>query len=184
MNDVVVEYEISKYFGKNNKTEKLHCEFTPVYDGGTKRSGFGFVIDNASITARVIDASEYPLDNVKDIVLFDNNAMVVGRTFNVDLDIEPTDKDELIVPFNPFIFVDGDRSKEVHLTKMKPTAKANQKGYSEFAKKYVTGGNFPFAMNIPIVNFKVSEEMKRIDSEYPLFIKWVEGDKSIEWYKK
>lgn len=45
-------------------------------------------------------------------------------------------------------------------------------------------GAYPFAIDIPILNFKSVTESHRIDSEYPDFSKWAEskGTKYTNWY--
>tara|TARA_R110002096_G_scaffold132768_2_gene283168 strand:+ start:3447 stop:5393 length:1947 start_codon:yes stop_codon:yes gene_type:complete len=95
-------------------------------------------------------------------------------------------------PFNPFIFINGDRSKEVHLADQEPTSKANsnlfgsgdddsQPGNSRY---YRSSNNAPWAINISH-EFRHPIEKVRIDEAYNYFVNWaVSGGSNYgDWYK-
>ena len=96
------------------------------------------------------------------------------------------------VPFNPFIIVDGDRKREVHLPDLTPTSKGfamlgQGDDYSsvENNRYYKTDRNLPWALNF-YTDFVTPEEKVSIDKVYPRFIKWANsgGTVELDWYKK
>ena len=96
-----------------------------------------------------------------------------------------------VAPYNPFIFVNGDRGKEIHLANYVPTDKANTKYLGTYhdlsvpskGKYYKNWKNLPWAINIP-VNFEYPLEKKAISEGYLFFKKWAEsnGSSVADWY--
>jgi LruC domain-containing protein len=94
--------------------------------------------------------------------------------------------------FNPFIFVNQDRSVEIHLPGYKPTALANKSlfGTGDDAsnpatgKYYVTKNNLPWAINI-YSSFDYPDEKVPIVNAYLKFAAWAEsgGSSYPDWYK-
>ena len=95
-------------------------------------------------------------------------------------------------PFNPFIFIDGDRSRELHLKDQTPTAKANEALFQsaddmsdpEQNQYYVSENNVPWAIDI-IHNFRYPREKVRIDNGYQHFVNWGSSRGTLyrDWYK-
>ncbi len=95
-------------------------------------------------------------------------------------------------PFNPFIFVNGDRTKEVHLADYEPTAKHNAGLFGSVednsdkasGKYYRTDNNLPWAVNISH-QFRYPKEKKRVDEAYNYFVSWAlsSGSGYADWYK-
>jgi LruC domain-containing protein len=94
--------------------------------------------------------------------------------------------------FNPFIFIDQNRSVEVHLPGFEPTALADASllGTGEDAGNqgqihlYKTSDNLPWAINIPeLFNYPI--EKKDITTVYNHFAEWAESDGNVfqDWYK-
>lgn len=95
---------------------------------------------------------------------------------------------------NPFITVNGDREKEVHLKGFAPTVRADQTLFGTeddntdvSAKQYymTKGENSPWALDIPC-KWYYPVEKTAINTAYPQFMDWVksEGRNSKEWYKR
>lgn len=94
-------------------------------------------------------------------------------------------------PYNPFIFVNGDRSREVHLPDAVPTAKASTEwfGQSQDASDpgaerfYKTRTNRPWALHLPS-SFRYPKEKVGIRSGYLHFQDWAEsgGQQSQDWH--
>jgi len=94
-------------------------------------------------------------------------------------------------PFNPFIFINGDRTKEVHLAGFKPTDLADTKVFSTsddntnvgLNRYYVSKKNLPWAINIP-VSFNYPIEKSPITDAYTYFGAWAEsgGKLYTDWY--
>jgi len=94
-------------------------------------------------------------------------------------------------PFNPFIFVNQDRSKEVHLKDKPPTALANPIffGSGDDASNPIQGFYYrsstglPWAFEIP-VNFNYPVEKADILTAYLHFAEWAQssGASYPDWY--
>jgi LruC domain-containing protein len=95
-------------------------------------------------------------------------------------------------PFNPFMFVNGLRGKEVHLPDYTPTSLANAAFFGsgddisnpQSGKYYKAKGNLPFAINIP-VSFAYPMERAPINQGHLKFTDWAKSGGSLysDWYK-
>lgn len=85
-------------------------------------------------------------------------------------------------PYNPFIFVNQDRTKEVHLADKTPTDLHNTSLFGtsqddsnpEIGRYYKTNNNLPWAINI-VQNFDYPIEKNQITSGYLKFGTWAES---------
>jgi LruC domain-containing protein len=94
--------------------------------------------------------------------------------------------------FNPFIFVNGVRSHEVHLPNYPPTSLANyslfntvqDKSVPSQGKYYVTEQNIPWVIEIP-EKFDYPKEKVDIMQAHLKFSEWAQsnGTLFIDWYK-
>ena len=94
-------------------------------------------------------------------------------------------------PFNPFIFVNGDRSKEIHLPASKPTSLANMSllgsgndnSDASKGKYYQSDKYLPWAINIP-TKFDYPAEKEDITLSFYNFNKWTasSGFNYMDWY--
>ena len=94
---------------------------------------------------------------------------------------------------NPFIFVAGNRGREVHLMNRKPTDLALPAFFNTDAdasdpaslKYYLSPGKYPWAIEIN-KNYKCPKEKVRISEAYKYFNDWVrsEGTNYSDWYSK
>ncbi|MBB3698376.1 LruC domain-containing protein [Flammeovirga yaeyamensis] len=94
---------------------------------------------------------------------------------------------------NPFIFVDQERGREVHLPNYEPTALANQDYFKTSDDNtdsgqniyYKTSANHPWAINVVANEFKYPYENVEITSAYNHFKTWAEssGGNYSDWYK-
>ncbi len=95
-------------------------------------------------------------------------------------------------PYNPFIVIDGERGKEVHLPGEPPTDLADPTLFGTYGddsnpatnKYYQTTNNLPWAIDIP-VKFDYSVEQVQIINSYNHFKEWGEsgGSTYIDWYE-
>jgi LruC domain-containing protein len=105
-------------------------------------------------------------------------------------------------PYNPFIYIVGDRGRETHLPEGLPTDKtikpgvrgtrfgSQADGYVQPAPHYyktkVLGGKggLPWAINLP-AEWKQPLEKRPINECYPAFVDWVNsgGTTNADWYK-
>ncbi|MDN5200187.1 LruC domain-containing protein [Fulvivirgaceae bacterium BMA10] len=95
-------------------------------------------------------------------------------------------------PFNPFIFINGERGKELHLSDHAPTDLADQSYFNtakdtsdpNLSRYYKTSNNVPWAINI-IHEFKYPFEKTSIVQGYNHFTTWATsgGTSFSDWYK-
>jgi LruC domain-containing protein len=109
----------------------------------------------------------------------------------------PNDYELGAVPFNPFIIADGVRSREVHLSDGKATAKAKAGWNANYfngadvtsVEPYKTNdGSMPFGLHLPIAvgaTFRHPIERTSIEKAYPDFKNWSMNPNNpayILWY--
>ncbi len=95
-------------------------------------------------------------------------------------------------PFNPFIFIDGERGKELHLKDKTPTDLVDESYFGTLSdatnaaedQYYKTSNNVPFAIDI-IHEFRYPIERRPINEGYNFFINWASsgGGSYPDWYK-
>ena len=118
-----------------------------------------------------------------EIVFIDNGVAPSGGTLSF--------RDLNIGHFNPYIIVNQERGKEVHLPYYPPTDLANTNYLGQWdddsnpasGKYYVTENNYPWAINIPQV-FDYPLERIDINNAYNYFKDWAEsdGEDYPDWY--
>ena len=96
-----------------------------------------------------------------------------------------------IAPFNPFIIINQERGRELHLANNPPTNLADLSYFGQFnddssvanGKYYKTKDNLPWAINFPS-QFDYPIEKAAIATPYLKFIPWVEssGVSFADWY--
>ena len=94
-------------------------------------------------------------------------------------------------PYDPFIFVNGDRSREVHLPDQAPTALASPEWFGQSQdtsdpdadRYYKTANNRPWALHVPS-SFAYPTEQADIQDAYRHFQDWAEsgGTAYLDWY--
>ncbi|MDR0969424.1 MAG: LruC domain-containing protein [Lentimicrobiaceae bacterium] len=121
----------------------------------------------------------------------------ITTTFVTDAvsDIQP--------PYNPFIFVNNPdpyvapgnngRNHEIHLTNFPPTdlgntlpfGLADDKSNIEDDLYYISEFKYPFAMDLPYINFRIVKETVNISDAYRYYDGWVEsnGEENKDWYE-
>ncbi len=145
------------------------------------------------------------------IILFDNAFRMIGNSGSAFINTKPNssyvkpDTNVLHVlyknpvpvsttgtaPYNPFLIINGDRGKEVHLAGQKPTDLVNTSYFDTMAdatdpatgKYYQTANNLPWALDLP-VSFAYPVEQVDILNAYNHFGQWAEsgGTQYPDWY--
>ena len=115
----------------------------------------------------------------------DTNTLHVVYQNPVDFKVTGT------APYNPFLIVNQDRGKEVHLAGQKPTDLANSSYFGTMAdntdpttgKYYQTASNLPWALDVP-VSFAYPVETVGILNAYNHFADWAQsgGAQYPDWY--
>lgn len=118
----------------------------------------------------------------------------VPDTINLSIKLtQPLNLSEAgIPPYNPFIFVDGQRDVEIHLVDNEPTDLANMAIFDTDSddsdpaagRYYRTEGNLPWAINV-IEQFEYPNEKAEVTSAYLKFGDWAESDGTLfnDWWK-
>lgn len=164
-------------------------------------------IENGSSSAIAVNGLETKQDKAV-VMLFDDIETAVTQgpiTVTIELDgsvsMNNVTRKSL---YNPFIcvsddgFVPGEVRKEVHLTNYLPTSLANLYPFGKYDDKssvdkdgnpvgpyyYTTSELYPFAIDLPITDYRIPTEMVKMGTFYPQFTGWVEskGEKYKDWY--
>jgi LruC domain-containing protein len=107
--------------------------------------------------------------------------------------IKPVPVKELgSAPYNPFIFVNGDRTREIHLPKNAPTDLADLKRFGrndddtkiEIGNYYMSQKYLPWVINFP-TKFDYPAENQDITKAYLHFTEWATklGEEYADWYE-
>lgn len=194
MNDVVIEYSRETYFNKENGVSKIVDTFKPVHDGASFTNAFAYQIDKEYVGKLTsLPAGAVYEEATSSIVVFPNARSVQGQTYQIvrEFTKRTISKDELQQhPYNPYIivnYVSGEKNRtEVHLPKHKATSMADQDKIGSQKDAYYINreGAYPFAIDIPVLNFVTVKEKYPIDTEYPGFSVWAtsKGEKAQDWY--
>ena len=169
---------------------------------GAKRTDNLITVNANGTESRQTNAVFIPFDNAYDILRpadggFVNTEKTRLKLNNDTISLvinfkEPISVDELgAAPFNPFIFVNRERSREVHLAGYTPTDLANKTLFgtadddSGNGKYYQTKTNLPWAIQLP-TTFAYPVEKEPINKAYLKFNEWSEskGVKFTDWYKE
>ena len=215
-NDLVINYRFTAVYNAENKIVELILKSRIKTIGGYLRNGFGIefpftpdkvamVTGNYNIQGGLVTLDEKGLETEQDnavIILFDNaynvgEAWVCDNSQKNETEIqitfaEPISQETLgTAPFNPFIFIGGDRQKEVHLSGKKPTKKVNNNLFgssdddsnSSNKRWYKTNKNLPWAVSV-VYDLKSMKEGKDINKGYFKFKDWAEssGTSFNDWY--
>lgn len=192
MNDVIVEYERKVSFNKKNMITKIEDTFKPVHDGATYTNAFAYQIDKGQLGNVTLPEGATIEKETSSIIVYPNNKTAMERTYTVTREFSsPSFSKQDLKVYNPYIIVNyatgENKRKEVHLPKYKATDLADQTfiGSEDDAYYLDKTGAYPFAIDIPIWNFKPVTETKHIDDEYSAFKKWAnsKGNTDKDWYK-
>lgn len=195
MNDVIVEYNCAVSFDKKNQVTKIVDTFTPVHDGAVFANAFAYQIDKGQfgkITSSATTEGIRTETETSSIIVCPNVKQAARKVYTVTREFASgsfNKKD--FKSYNPYIIVkyaEGQRSRtEVHLPKHEATSFADLSliGSGKDAYYVDKAGAYPFAIDIPIVNFIPVTEKSSIDTEYLYFKAWADskGKEYTDWYK-
>lgn len=217
-NDMVVDYNYNQITQAGNQVKKVEMSFKLRAVGARKPNGFAVQLPFASSAISNISSThpslfEHETDGSKAVLRFFNSTFDLipqqaGSFINTETDkpyfqpvefgvsftlntpipiasVSPTP------PYNPFIFVDGNRSHEIHLPGFAPTSRMNMSlfGTGDDAsvpsqnKWYKGAGNLPWAVNISS-SWNYPVERAQITRAYNKFAAWAQsgGSSYANWY--
>ncbi len=156
---------------------------------GTEANQSSTVIMLFDNSFSMIGSSGSAFINTKENVPYvepDTNTLHVVYQTPVSTDVTGT------APYNPFMVVNEERGKEVHLAGQQPTDLADHSLFGTWAddtdpgagKYYQTKNNLPWAIDLP-VSFAYPVEQVEILSAYNHFAEWAEsaGTQYPDWYE-
>ncbi len=220
-NDLVVAYQYQTVTNANNEVVQLIGRYNIKAVGAGFDNGFGvsLPIDNSvisSVTGTELITGSINLNangteaghtGETVIMIYDNiNSMlggslinvipVTGTTMNIDTTVVTVNFNTPqanigLAPFNPFIFINQDRGREVHLADQAPTDLVNPALFGTLddgsnvtsSDYYVTPNQLPWAIDIP-TEFDYLIEKNDILTGYNRFDDWaVSGGLTYtDWY--
>ena len=219
LNDVVVDYQYRLVTNARNQVVEMNATFNLVATGASYDNGFGLAlpldatqIRSATLTGTDIAGSRNALEENQTRAVFmifeDAHAAlrsdgpvntVPGKetmapaTYQLTVVFEqPISTSELgFAPYDPFIYVDQDRTREVHLPDFAPTSQANPALFGNQAdasdpsanRYYKSRTNLPWALHVPM-KFDYPVEYSAINQAHVWFVRWAEssGAQYKDWY--
>ncbi len=206
-NDLVIDYQYKTVLNASDKVVEIYCKFIVSHIGGVFNNGFGFQLPFTSsavssvtgynITAGLVNLDAKGLETGQQnavVIVFDNADDNLYSEFDIHILLQsPMDAAVFgIPPFNPFIFIDGDRGREAHEINMPPTNKMNASFFGTMddrsvpaeGKYYITQQKLPWTLHF-LEKFAYPLEKKAINAGYTKFNLWAEsgGAQYPDWYK-
>lgn len=204
-NDLVISYNIQTILNSENKVTQLNYNYTLESIGASYTNGFGLELEGVlpsaieSVTGQNLtegfiqnnaNGTEKSQSNAV-IIFFDNSHKNVGlkRTISIVFKTPITTAALGTAPFNPFLIVNKDRKKEIHLP-IKPTT-----NYPKTTKiptgptvkdsdgDFKTSSGLPWAINISGA-FRAPKEKVLITDAYNYFAAWATsgGANKSDWF--
>lgn len=205
-NDLVISYNIKTILNSENKVIQLDYNYIVESIGGSYTNGYGIELEGvlpsaianvsgANLTEGIIsnnaNGTEKQQPNAV-IVFFDNSHINVGLSNTISITFtEPISTTALgNAPFNPFLIINKDRTKEVHLPNKPityyPTTTSIDEGptVKDSDGNFKTPQGFPWAMNIN-GSYKAPKESFVITDAYNFFADWATsgGNTHTDWHQ-
>ncbi len=206
-NDVALNYRCVAILNAQNLAVQLDFIYTVKANGAGFKNAFGIELENLlpsqveSVTGTVlnegfinVDANglESNQDNAV-VILFDDARTMLGNETTVSIKFtQPIATSVLgVAPFNPFIIINSNREKEVHLPMKSPTSLGNNivelvgdGVHRDPDGDYLTTTGLPWAINV-VHDFKVPKERVSVNEAYNFFGQWASsgGAQYSDWYK-
>lgn len=204
-NDTAVNYRFVAIQNAQNEVVQLDIHFEVTSDGAGFANAFGIEFESIppnliqSVTGTVLTENYITISGNGTeegqsravVMLFDNhsNMLNIPATASIRFTTPITTNQLGIAPFNPFLVVNRDRGKEIHL----PNRFRTSLGVNDTTVEGVNNdidGNFrtdsglPWAIDI-IHNFKPPKERVPVNEAYNFFNDWaISGGNSFQdWYK-
>ncbi|WP_439130392.1 LruC domain-containing protein [Polaribacter sp.] len=202
-NDAALTYQAIALLNSDNLAVQLDFTCNIKANGAGITNGIGFQIeglspsDIASVTGSVLSQSFITLnENGTEanqekavIILADDVDNILNETKISIRFATPISTAKLgVAPFNPFLIVNSDREKEIHLPYANPTSLGKKSTTFDGTNKdsdgnYISDNGYPWAISI-IHDFKVPKEKVAITDAYNYFSVWAEsgGVDYKDWY--
>ncbi len=207
-NDLVLNYRYTNIANGAGDVVETVMNFIVKNVGGSYNNGFGIEIpmgesliqsvSGYNLTESIVSLNSKGLENSQThpvVIVFDDAWANLGENNEIELTITYASaiSPDSIANFNPFIFVDGVRGREVHLANKQPTdllntsllGTADDDSDDSQNRYYKSSNNLPWAIDISH-DFKHPTEKSQIILGYPFFDDWAQsgGTTKTDWYKE
>lgn len=204
-NDTAINYRFVAIINSLNEVVELEINYEVTSDGAGLTNAFGIEFESIapnqveSVTGTVLTEGYINVasngveegQNRAVVILFDNNETMLNIPTQVVVRFTtPLSIAQLgIAPFNPFLIVNRDRGREIHLPNRLRTSlgvnNQNVEGINQDTDgNYQTDARLPWAINI-VHEFKVPRERVPVNQAYNFFNQWATsgGTTYNDWYK-
>jgi LruC domain-containing protein len=220
MNDLVLDYQINEITNADNEIVEIDFTYVIRAIGATIDSGFGIELPLPSAAVSGVDGARLNNGLVTTngngteagqtnavIIITDDATENMGRYVNTVNPASHVTEDTLSVtvslsspvtreqlgnpPYNPFIFINEERGREVHLPGKNPTDLADTGLFGTAAddtdisagRSYKSEGNLNWAINVP-VSIPYPLEQEDMTQVYLNFASWAQsgGSENTDWY--
>jgi len=203
-NDAALSYQAIAFLNAENLAVGLNFVCNIKANGAGYTNGIGFEIEGLtpaqieSVTGPVLtqnfinvnaNGTEANQDNAVIILADDVDNILTETTISIRFTQPISSADLGVAPFNPFIIVNKEREKEIHLPYKNITNLGVQSLDFNGVNKdsdgnFISDNGFPWAISI-IHDFKVPKEKVAITEAYNFFSTWAEsgGANFSDWYK-
>lgn len=206
-NDLVINYRYTNIANADGLVVETKLNYSIKNIGGSFRNGFGIQIDmDESLIQQVsgynhteglisVNGKGLETNQSKPVIIVFDNAWANSTSPKLEITITYTQPLNIsqINNYNPFIFINKERGREVHCSNMPPTDLANQNLFGTNDDNsnptnntyYKDKNNLPWAIDI-IHDFAYPTEKVEIILGYPFFAQWAEsgGTNYDDWYKE
>jgi LruC domain-containing protein len=205
-NDLIIGYNIETMLNSENKVTQIDYNYTVQSIGGSYTNGFGVELEGvlpssiesvtgSNLTEGIITNSLNGTEEAQPnavIIFFDNSHTNVGLSNTISIVFSnPISTTALgTAPFNPFLIIDKDRNKEIHLPTKPTTYYPTTTTIETSPTVKDPDGDFkspqglPWAINIA-GDYKAPKEKIIITDVYNHFADWATsgGDDYTDWYQ-
>ena len=206
-NDMIVNYNFNHITNGLNELVELEWKIVVRHIGASFHNGFGIELpfpaaQVTSVTGQMftdnlitMSANGTEANQTNAVIMVFDDAMDVFQdtlTLNIQLSSPYSFSAFNQAGWNPFIFVDGVRSHEVHLPNDEPTDLMNMALFGTSAddsdpasgRYYKNSSNQPWAINVSH-DYLAPVEKVRIENAYLRFTQWVNsnGTQYNDWYE-
>lgn len=206
-NDLLVYYHFTTVMNSTDKVVEIKCKFTIEHIGASYINGFGFelplspgLVSNVTgynHTEGFVTVNAQGVETGQDkavIIVVDNANDNLFTTLNMVISFDEPLEPSLVgtPPYNPFLIIDKDRTREVHLVNFPPTDKASPAFFGTLddrsipaqGKYYRTINKLPWVINM-LDGFVIPVEGNQISKAYTKFNDWAESGGTLysDWYK-
>jgi len=206
-NDLVIRHHFTTVMNASDKVVEVLAKITIEHIGASFENGFGIElpvspslvesVTGYNITEGLVTIGPNGLETGQDkavIIVMDNANDNLFTTLNLNIKFsDPLDATLVgTPPYNPFIFINKDRSREVHMVNMPPTDKMNMSYFGQQDDRsvpaqgiyYRTNTKLPWSINVLDI-FQIPNEGIAINQGYLNFNSWAESGGTLysDWYK-